>query len=119
MKDHISFVLSPYCSDSDHRGVEKLNTILKPLGICVELKELDRTNILTFNYDTDVLMQKATRKAGAKRKHLNTWKVSVAEIRARMETESADDVAKSLGISRSTLFRRLKEADEFGDETIF
>ena len=49
MKDHISFVLSPYCDDGDRKDVEKLNTILKPLGICVELKEFDRTNILTFN----------------------------------------------------------------------
>lgn len=119
MKDFVSFVLSPYCDDGDRKDVEKLNKVLKSFGVCVELKDFDGANILTFNYDTDVIRQKTTRNAGAKRKDLNTWKVSVAEIRARMETESADDVAKSLGISRSTLFRRLKEADEFGDETIF
>lgn len=72
--------------------------------------------------DTDVFYKTKTRLAGRKLKPIKKdgfiADVSVEEIEQRMAKETADEIAASLGISRSTLFRRLKFAREFGVKDI-
>lgn len=52
--------------------------------------------------------RKNERNAGRKAKELPE---SVERVRERMKTESAESLAKEYGISRTTLFKLLKESD--------
>ena len=44
--------------------------------------------------------------------------ITKGEVKERMKNENAEEIAASLGISRRTLFRRLKEAQNEEDELL-
>ena len=117
MKDWITLALAIKPQESDNEGLQTLNDLLGDLGVHFVVKEWDGATLLTIDYDPDVLNRKLKRNAGAKRKYISR-SVPVAEIRSRMETETAEQIAKSLGISRPTLFRKLKYAEEWGYDYI-
>ena len=76
------------------------------------------TKYLSFRYDVDEIRKKAGRNAGAKYK-AGKKAMSVAEARERMEKgEKATILAKEMGISRSTFYRRYKESVENKSEYI-
>lgn len=73
---------------------------------------------LIVDWDPYELMVKRTRKAGPK--EIKIGHISVEHIRNRMNTgETAEMIAKELGISRKTLFRRLKDAKEKNQKYLF
>ena len=104
------FLLSARPTEEQLNDVAELNLILKQLGVELSIGKLqgcssssDRYS-LTIKCDTDLINQKRKRGAGRKQKP-----VSVAEIEERLQHgESVTDVANDLGISRATLYRRLK-----------
>jgi transcriptional regulator of acetoin/glycerol metabolism len=61
--------------------------------------------------------KRISRNAGRKIKYVYK-ETTVAEVRTRMHTEPAEQIAKDLGLSRSTLFRKLKYAEENGNDTL-
>ena len=72
------------------------------------------TKYLSFRYDVDEIRKKAGRNAGAKYKS-GKKVMTVAEAKERMEKgENAAILAKEIGISRSTFYRRYKESVESG-----
>ena len=103
--------------------IEDLAGVLKKIGINVEVSEsMDDENEkkwtwLVFDYDPEKVLEKFSRRAGKKEKWL-TKEISPQEVRERMAAgESAEKIAVELGISRVTLFRRLKSAEKnFFDE---
>ena len=103
--------------------IEDLAGVLKKIGINVEVAEsMDDKNEkkwtwLVFDYDPEKVLEKFSRRAGKKEKWL-TKEISPQEVRERMAAgESAEKIAVELGISRVTLFRRLKSAEKnFFDE---
>ena len=106
-----------YAEDSAQEMIEDLREVLDKLGITVEITEglSDPKYVrkyLSFRYDVDEIRKKAGRNAGAKYK---TGKkvMTVAEAKERMEKgENAAILAKEMGISRSTFYRRYKESVE-------
>lgn len=106
-----------YAEDSAQEMIEDLREVLDKLGITVEITEglSDPKYVrkyLRFQYDVDEIRKKAGRNAGAKYK---TGKkvMTVAEAKERMEKgENAAILAKEMGISRSTFYRRYKESVE-------
>lgn len=71
---------------------------------------------LVINYDTYEVYKKLNRSPGRRRKKNAQGIVSVSKIKNEIKNSTADEVAQRLGISRSTLFRRLKRAEENGDD---
>ena len=88
-------------------SLEELKNILENNGI--ELKNEDGKLTFTwYSNDTDAAR---TRYAGRRKNYLK--KEVLEEVRQRMESgEKADDLAAEFGVSRRTLFRRLKEHSE-------
>lgn len=99
--------------ESGKKLVDDLAAVLRKIGIAVEVSEQENENgkaWLTFGYDLENVERKFARGAGKKERYLN---VTPGEVRDRMAAgESAEAIAKDLGISRATLFRRLKNAEE-------
>ncbi|MBR5583730.1 MAG: hypothetical protein IKW21_04310 [Lachnospiraceae bacterium] len=98
--------------------LQELKEILNRAGVqfvCTQGE--DKHVIMFFRWSKYMVDRKQTRNAGARKVYPNK-DITVLEVRERMKTESADDIAKSLGISRATLFRRLKAAEKSQKETI-
>ena len=100
-----------YAEESAQEMIEDLREVLEKLGITVEITEgFHDTKYLSFRYDVDEIRKKAGRNAGAKYK-ASKKAMSVAEAKERMG-ENAAILAKEMGISRSTFYRRYKESVE-------
>lgn len=105
---------------SKRAEVAELAEKLKPFGVTVTLKTVDKYTFLDFDFDDKKIKTLLTRNAGRKEKFLNRTAVPVAEIRSRMDNgEQADEIAASLGVSRATLFRKLKHAKDNNLDELF
>jgi transcriptional regulator of acetoin/glycerol metabolism len=86
-------------------GIEEVNEIVQRLGVKVGIKE----GTLIFTYSQKEAKEKASRYAGRPRGKSMT----VGQIReAVAATDTLDEAAEALGISRRTLYRLLKEINE-------
>ena len=114
MTEFISINLN-YESDvkAAKRIVNDLADVLKKIGVEVEISEptnSDKYTWLSFRYDMEDVNRKFSRKSGKKERYLD---ITPGEVRDRMAAgESAEAIANGLGISRATLFRRLKNAEK-------
>ena len=108
----------------DAEEVMKLSKALKPFGVNVKFEETsfmddDDYCKLTLVFDENELEQKRTRNAGIKVKYNDeAYDETYGSIKRRLKTETQEAVAKSLGMSRMTLYRKLKKAEEMdaGDD---
>ena len=66
---------------------------------------------LIIDFDTERYKEKHSRQAGAHRSYSGK-KIELADLEAEISASSAEDVARKYGISRATLYRRMKEAKE-------
>lgn len=103
-------------SDKNREIVSELNKILEPMGCRISIEEFDRdpdkiTYYLYIKVSTEAAADYSRRGAGRKRKMMKKL-ITVKEVREMLEQRSADSVAAELGVSRSTLFRRLKDRDD-------
>lgn len=107
---------------------EKLRQLLHLLKIDCEIECVERESMsgakyqdhyLNVNYDYDEVSRKLNRSKGKSRTPMNRIYISLDEIEERMKTETAEEIAKSLGWSRSTFFRRLAEAKKAGKKHIY
>ena len=98
--------------------IQKMNEIFDGL-ITFSIEDSDdprfNNSTLIISYDEENVNRRLKRNAGAKRKYIFE-DVRPEDVRKRMKTESAEAIAQSFGISRASLFRKLKEAEEKGFE---
>ena len=80
-------------------------------------KEQSGENFLKIRYDKGTIRKIKSRKAGAKSIKLKR-KISIKEVEKWIDVTTAKEVAEELGVSRSTLFRRIKEAKKQGVDYI-
>lgn len=93
-----------------------LTDIFKKMGI--EVTDADENKYLRINFDTQEVKNKLKRNAGREKKKLES-QISVAEVRERMQKgETGEQIAKEIGISRASLFRKMKDAKQHGQEYI-
>lgn len=87
-----------------------LGTLLNEISVSMTMQEDGNgEKSIEIKYDTAKGRENWGRGAGPKPKDLND--ITAQEVRNRMASgETAEQIAKSLGITRSTLFRRLKKA---------
>jgi transcriptional regulator with PAS, ATPase and Fis domain len=95
--------------------IEKINALLQKAGI-----RIVKDSSLSLEIDLAAYGRMTSREAGRPYKPLKEngylAHVTKKEIRDRMKKETAQQIAVSLGISRRTLFRRLKETmDDDGE----
>lgn len=116
MKDFAIFSLQAEPSNQELKIVEELNLILSKMGCEIKTSKLhDEKRVyhsLIINFDSEAAQEYLSRNAGRPRKQTNP-DLTVRDVRQMLQERTAEDVAKELGISRSTLFRRLKKDDEF------
>lgn len=96
--------------------VALLNMTLNKFGITVDFDE--KVNRVRFVKTKDY-RKKVTRGAGKHRKQHTYGIIELKEVEQKIEMIGADNVAKEMGISRSTLFRRIKEAKNNEDDYIY
>lgn len=100
-------------------SLEILNRLLKPTGAIASFEKAKVENeeigyCLHIHFDENEVQKKISRNAGKPRIKLKTGLVDLDIIKIRIKEETAESVAHDLGISRRTLFRRIKEAEEEG-----
>ena len=97
---------------------DKLAESLRSFGIQVRLEETtfmddDDYYNLTFVFDESELEQRRTRNAGIKVKYREgAYDQTYGSVKVRLDSETHEQVARSLGMSRMTLYRKLKKAEE-------
>jgi len=98
--------------------IMKLSKALKSFGVQVKFEDTsfmdeDDYGRLTFVFEESELEQKRTRNAGIKVKYSeDAYDETYGSILKRLKSETQESVAKSLGMSRMTLYRKLKKAEE-------
>ena len=104
--------------NQDYEDARKLSDALKSFGIHVKYEDTtfmddDDYCKLTFVFDESEVEQKRTRNAGIKVKYNDeAYDETYGSVKQRLETETTESVAKSLGMSRMTLYRKLKKAEQ-------
>ena len=90
----------------------ELQAILAKAGVHmrVEMSDNYSHDSVMFSYDEEFVKYKQGRNAGRKPKYAKGW-ATVAEVKKWLETKTADEIASNFGISKSTLYRRLKRDD--------
>lgn len=90
--------------------------LLERQGVKVNIIRDEHYNAkMELTWDHADIYEKRSRKAGRKRA-IAYMPLNV--LRERLKTESAEELAKYLGVSRATLFRRIKEAEDHGRDYI-
>jgi transcriptional regulator with PAS, ATPase and Fis domain len=117
MLERISFVVENL--PNVEAGVNLLNELLSRIGITVELTYHENESsevgyfVLDFSFDNYNVMNKLTRNAGRKRKQdQNPENMTWGEVIELMKSNSAQNVASRLNISRDTLYKRLRSRPE-------
>lgn len=115
--DKILFEIKITNSCEEIKRLEILNDILKNVGADASFeKEQSGENFLKIRYDKETIRKIKSRKAGAKSIKLKR-KISIKEVEKWIDVTTAKEVAE-VGVSRSTLFRRIKEAKKQGVDYI-
>lgn len=116
--DNILFEIKITDSCEEIKKLEALNDVLKNVGAYASFeKKQFGENFLKICYDKEYIKRMKSRKAGAKPIQLKR-KISIKEVEKWIDVTTAKEVAEELGVSRSTLFRRIKEAKKQGVDYI-
>ena len=107
----IGFSLDFPPTDQDMAEMSVLNDVLAAAGFSMEVKQSDGFSTLLISCAVNKAERVLTRNAGRKKVSVPD-SLTVREVREMMSLKGADDTAAYFGVSRSTLFRRLKEDDD-------
>ena len=90
--------------------IDEINQAIKKDGCSISLHDA-KGGVLYLALNINYATAANSRRAG-RRKAYPMGLVRVGDVRRQLESKSADEVAAELGISRATLFRRLKDKDD-------
>ena len=109
--------------EDEPEELEEFMQVLVGTGIkCRIQKDIHQGNEslqMCFCWDEAEVLRRRTRKAGAKRRRTKRAGITAREVRRWMDATSGEEVADAMGISRGTLYRRLREAEKEGEERIW
>lgn len=103
---------------------QKLRQLLALVKVDYKIENVERESMsghayddqyLLIEYDIEEVFKRMHRSNGRKKKSLYRV-MTVEEIRKMVAEKNAEEVAKKLGISRRTLYRRLEQAEKSGDK---
>lgn len=93
--------------------IDDINAAIKSCGCSISVREIGKDRLkhlcLVINYEK--AKNKNSRGAGRRKKLVTQehWLITCGEVREMVKVNGADVTAQELGISRATLFRRLKD----------
>ncbi len=110
--------------DKDSAEFKEMSRKLSKLGINVIVTENDNSiPEMHLEINEDIFRKKTTRNAGPKNKPVKIdgrlSEITVEEARDLIRVFGREEAGKYLGISGKTLYRKLKEAEQFGWDKIF
>ncbi|MGN1388199.1 MAG: helix-turn-helix domain-containing protein [Bulleidia sp.] len=112
--------------DAGTEEYQKAAEMLKKVGVRLEAvypDDPEHPAYLKLTIDPDAYQKAMNRNAGRKQKAVMIGgefrEISVQEVRQMIHENGADQTAAYLGISRRTMYNRLKEAEEIHNDTIF
>lgn len=91
----------------------KLKDVLKMIEVEIDYHETETgERYIDLFYDIETSRDAIKRKSGPRTKQLTNYRVTPQDIRSRMASgESTTKIAQDLGISRATLWKRLRDAE--------
>ncbi|MBR3348442.1 MAG: hypothetical protein IKG55_00025 [Solobacterium sp.] len=98
------------------QDLRRLNEILS--NFAVHINETDHTVSLDEEYLELLRKRNAGRPYAILKENGYLAHITKGKVKARMASETAEQIAMSLGISRRTLFRRMKECERDSDELL-
>ncbi len=104
--------------NNDNEEAVNLAKALMPFGIQVKFEDAvfmddDNFSKLTIVFDEDELKQRRTRNAGIKVKYNeDAYYETVGTVKEHLKSQTQEEVASYLGMSRMTLYRKLKMAEK-------
>ncbi|MEE1010245.1 MAG: helix-turn-helix domain-containing protein [Agathobacter sp.] len=105
-----------YLNEQNYKeDLEHLQEVLADVGINLSIENKTGYSIASFDFDRALIKERQNRSAGRKRldvKELYTYG-DILKMREKMTTS---EIAKSLNLSRTTLYRRMKEHEEKGSK---
>lgn len=102
----------------DEEIVSELNEKLNDYGLTITRESVEAgEERITINFDTRIFKKSAGRGAGAKPKVLGVEK-SLGDLKEQIARTSAQEVADSIGVSRATLYRRMKQAENWREDIV-
>ena len=101
--------LKPIHNKDIIKNIETVAGELKKLGITLKYEKKDSVDTLEIKYSRKNLTVKRTRKAGPKKKG---WAKPEKILEMHHSGMSQKEIAEKLGISQTSVSRRLKEAKE-------
>ena len=117
MKDLVykhAFLELAAAPDQDSLAIlEEFREIVRSAGCSMHImdsKDGRQTLCLTINCET----AKNSRNAGRRKKLVTRdhWRITCGEVRKMIDEKGSEAAAEELGVSRATLFRRLKDKDD-------
>lgn len=114
-----------YLDDSNQQDINQIKNDLKSFGIDISVFTYPSASVthhsLVISYDPAVIRKKATRNAGRKKNYLtNPERLTLGEVKELLKSQTAEEVAKRLGMSRATFFRHYKkQTDFYTDDSVF
>lgn len=94
-------------------NLEHLSDVLDEVGINLIIEDKSGDSVAVFEFDRDRIKEKRNRSAGRKRLDI-TELYTYGDILDMRKTMTTSQIAKSLNLSRTTLYRRMKEHEENG-----
>lgn len=86
----------------------------------LKITNYTQDGFFNITYDDVQVYRKLNRSPGRKRKELNSaFMLDVEDVERMIDEQTAAVVAKKLGVSRRTLFRRLEKAKEKGTKYLY
>ena len=108
--------------DGQEYEVGKLKKLLDPYGIELEIDERNNGGLnwktVHITYSPEEMQEKRSRGAGRKKIRMEEG-YTVGQIRTMKASMKGEELAAALGISRKTLYRRLKEIEGMPDDAMF
>ena len=108
-----SFALRFAPDETKLEEIAKLNSILRKIGAEIVIIDGDSDLPLLSVICRTAVAEKALKRGAGRKRHYPTGDLLVKDVRRMVDEIGADETATKLGISRSTLFRRLKQDEEF------
>ncbi len=104
---------------SGAEAVSELNERLNDYGFSINLENVESgEQCVSINFDTQTFKAKTSRRAGQKPKCLGR-KYELDELKKKIARLGAEEVANAIGVSRSTLYRRMKEAENVNSNDVY
>ena len=119
MNKKITFMVHRNAELYENEDLSNLQTLLEVIGASANIEsDANGYSFLNITYDEAVVKRKTTRLAGRHEK-VSLNQMTYGDLRRLRKKYTMDEIAAMAGLSKRTLYRRLKEQDLYPDDMFF